>query len=140
MLRVAALQISFDAQSNVVYARFTVHPVERSVRLDENTLVDVDVNGDLVGIEAVLGRSDGAVMALRRYGVRGEDAEQLCRLLDGRLDITQELARSRQQWHPEPPPGSVVGGGGDLPRRIPGASDADRPRRPGRHRSPWVRL
>lgn len=132
------MQISFDAQSNVVYARFTVHPVERSVRLDENTLVDVDVNGDLVGIEAVLGRSDGAVLALQRYGVRGDDAEQLCRLLDGRLDIAHELARSRQQWHPEPPSASAQGG--DLPRRVPGASDADRPRRPGRHRSPWVRL
>lgn len=130
------MQISFDAQSNVVYARFTVHPVERSVRLDENTLVDVDVNGDLVGLEAVLGRTEGAVLALRRYGVGGEDAEQLCRLLDGRLDIAQELARSRQQWHPAPPSASTPGG--ELPRRVPGGSD--RPRRPGKHRSPWVRL
>lgn len=134
------MQISFDAQSNVVYARFTVHPVERSVRLDENTLVDVDVNGDLVGIEAVLGQPEGAVLAMRRYGVRGEDAEQLCRLLDGHLDIATELARSRQQWHPEEPPASAPGGGGDLPRRVPGASGTDRPRRPGKHRSPWVRL
>lgn len=132
------MQISFDAQSNVVYARFTVHPVERSVRLDENTLVDVDVNGDLVGIEAVLGRSEGAVLALRRYGVRDEDADQLCRLLDGRLDVAQELARSRRQWRPEQP--AQPGSGADLPRRVPGASDNDRPRRPGKHRSPWVRL
>lgn len=133
------MQISFDAQSNVVYARFTVHPVERSVRLDENTLVDVDVNGDLVGIEAVLGQAEGAVLALRRYGVRDEDAEQLRRLLDGRLDIATELARSRQQWHPAEPPASGAGGG-ELPRRVPGASGNDRPRRPGKHRSPWVRL
>lgn len=132
------MQISFDAQSNVVYARFTVHPVERSVRLDDNTLVDVDVNGDLVGIEAVLGRSEGAVRAMRRYGVRDEDAEQLCRLLDGRLDVGQELARSRQQWRPEQP--AKPESGADLPRRVPGASGGDLPRRPGKHRSPWVRL
>lgn len=130
------MQLSFDAQSNVVYARFTVHPVEQSVRMDASTLVDVDVDGGLVGIEAVLGESDGAEQALRQYGVSGEDAEQLCRLLDGRLDITRELARSRQQWHPEQTP--QTGAGAELPRRVPG--DSDRPRRPGRHRSPWVRL
>lgn len=128
--------MSFDAQSNVVYARFTVHPVDRSVRLDASTLVDVDVNGNLVGIEAVLGQGAGAAMAMRRYGVRGEDAEQLSRLLSGQLDITHELADS--QWHPGP--NAQTAPGGELPRRVPGATDAARPRRPGKHRSPWVRL
>lgn len=134
----AALQVSFDAQSNVVYARFTVRPVDHSVRLDATTLVDVDVNGDLVGIEAVLGRTRNVESALHRYGIRGEDADQLRRLLDGRLDMARELARSRQQWHPEPP--SRPAPAAELPHRIPGASTDTRPRRPGRHRSPWVRL
>lgn len=130
--------MSFDAQSNVVYARFTVRPVDHSVRLDATTLVDVDVNGDLVGIEAVLGRSRNVESALHRYGIRGDDADQLRRLLDGRVDMARELAHSRQQWRPAQT--AHVGGGGDLPRRVPGASGDDRPRRPGRHRSPWVRL
>ena len=130
--------MSFDAQSNVVYARFTVRPVDHSVRLDANTLADVDVDGDLVGIEAVLGGSRNVEAALTRYGIRGEDAEQLRRLLDGRLDVARELARSRQQWNPAQPAHATPAA--DLPRRVPGASGDDRPHRPGRHRSPWVRL
>lgn len=130
--------MSFDAQSNVVYARFTVRPVEHSVRLDASTLIDVDSDGSLVGIEAVLGGSRALEPALREYGVKPEDAEALRRLLDGHVDVAHELDRSRRRWHPELPirPEPMT----DLPRRVPGASDEDRPRRPGRHRSPWVRL
>ena len=134
----AALQVSFDAQSNVVYARFTVRPVDHSVRLDASTLVDVDSEGGLVGIEAVLGRSHALEPALREYRVRADDADALRRLLDGHLDVTRELDRSRQRWHPEVP--SRPAPTADLPRRVPGASGDERPRRPGRHRSPWVRL
>lgn len=132
------MQVSFDAQSNVVYARFTVRPVDHSVRLDASTLIDVDSDGGLVGIEAVLGRSHALEPALHRYRVGSEDAEALRRLLDGHLDVAHELDRSRQRWHPEVP--SRPASSADLPRRVPGASGDDRPRRPGRHRSPWVRL
>lgn len=130
--------MSFDAQSNVVYARLTVRSVDHSERLDATTLVDVDVDGDLVGIEAVLGRSRNVESALNRYGIGGDDADQLRRLLDGRVDMARELARSRQQWHPTP--AARTGPAAELPRRVPGASGDDRPHQPGRHRSPWVRL
>lgn len=133
------MQVSFDAQSNVVYARFTVRPVDHSVRLDETTLLDVDVDGGLVGIEAVLGRSHGLDPALDRYRVGNDDAEALRRLLDGEIDVDHELDRSRQRWHPEVSAHTTTTA--DLPRRVPGASAGDdRQRPPGRHRSPWVRL
>jgi uncharacterized protein YuzE len=136
---VAAVQVSFDAQSNVVYARFTVRPVDHSVRLDETTLLDVDGDGGLVGIEAVLGRSHGLEPALDRYRVGSEDADALRRLLDGDIDVARELDRSRKHWHPNVTTHTAATA--DLPRRIPGAAAAEEGHRPpGRHRSPWVRL
>lgn len=69
---------SYDLDANALYITVTDLPVTRTAEIDPGTLVDLDANGGIVGIE-IIGpdRTWPVEDILARYHVVAEDAAQL---------------------------------------------------------------
>jgi uncharacterized protein YuzE len=97
------MRLDYDLDADALYIAVHEGTVARTVEIDDETLVDLDADGLLVGIEVVSFRRAWPLNAiLDRYDVPAEDAKQLIHLFPVRgaterseapqMSVTQELA------------------------------------------------
>jgi uncharacterized protein YuzE len=73
-----AMRLKYDLNIGALYIRLTDEPVARTQEIDDNTLVDLDEIGGVVGIEVVAIESPWALgTVLRDYGIPDDEAAQL---------------------------------------------------------------
>ena len=69
---------SYDLDADALYIRLADHPVARTVQLDAGTLVDLDADGALVGIEVIQPQRAWPLDdILARFAVSEDDARGL---------------------------------------------------------------
>jgi uncharacterized protein YuzE len=47
------MQLKYDLNVGALYIRLTDRPVARTREIDDNTVIDLDENGDVIGIEVI---------------------------------------------------------------------------------------
>jgi uncharacterized protein YuzE len=79
---------SYDLDANALYITVTDLPIARTTQIDPGTLVDLDADGGVVGIEVISPeRSWPLGEILARFGVGSEDAGQLEAYFPGGLQL-----------------------------------------------------
>jgi uncharacterized protein YuzE len=72
------MRLKYDLNVGALYIRLTDAPVARTHEIDDNTLVDLDKAGGVIGIEVVSIESPWALGAvLRDYEISADEAAQL---------------------------------------------------------------
>jgi uncharacterized protein YuzE len=71
---------AFDLAVGALYLTLADGDVARTVEIDSDTNVDLDADGQLLGIEVLEpGQTWPLMTILLRYGIVGQDAEELLR-------------------------------------------------------------
>jgi uncharacterized protein YuzE len=72
------VNIAYDLDADALYIRVTDHAVARTTEIDPETLVDVDADGRLVGIEVITFRRMWPLdVILGRFELPASDVAQL---------------------------------------------------------------
>lgn len=72
------MRLKYDLNVGALYVRLTDRPVARTRELDHNTFIDLDSDGDVIGIEVVSIRHLWALGdILRDYRIPSDEAAQL---------------------------------------------------------------
>ncbi|MFG3441580.1 DUF2283 domain-containing protein [Nonomuraea sp. NPDC047897] len=72
------MRLSYDLDADALYIYISDAPVTKTVEIDDETMVDLDSNGELVGIEVItIDRIWPLDEVLRRFRVSEEDVRQL---------------------------------------------------------------
>jgi uncharacterized protein YuzE len=72
------MRLAYDLNIGALYVRLADRPVARTRELDHNTFIDLDSDGDVIGIEVVSIRHPWALGdILRDYRVPSDEAAQL---------------------------------------------------------------
>jgi uncharacterized protein YuzE len=95
------MHLKYDLNVGALYIRLTNAPVVRTKEIDDNTSVDLDEAGKVVGIEVVAIESPWALGAvLRDYSIPDDEAAQLRAYFQ--IPVPQD-AGERTQLNPELP-------------------------------------
>lgn len=72
------MRLTHDLDADALYITISDQPVTKTLEVDDETMVDVDANGDIVGIEVItVNRIWPLDEVLRRYRVSEQDTRQL---------------------------------------------------------------
>jgi uncharacterized protein YuzE len=89
------MQLKFDLNVGALYIRLNDEGVTRTRELDDNTLVDLDAAGRVIGIEVVSAAHPFALAEiLASYDISPSDAEQL-RVYFGLPTMSSQMATPR---------------------------------------------
>jgi uncharacterized protein YuzE len=72
------MELKYDLNVGALYIRLTDHAVARTRDIDDNTVVDIDVDGGVVGIEVIsIGHPWALDDVLRDYAIPAAAAAQM---------------------------------------------------------------
>jgi uncharacterized protein YuzE len=96
------MRLEYDLAVGALYISLTDGSVARTVQIDDNTAVDVDAAGSVVGIEVCsVGHGWPLSAILREYDIPAEDTAQLLAYFVLPVGGTTTLASSVAQAPPE---------------------------------------
>lgn len=97
------MRYEYDGAADALYVTFRDEPVQRQVRLEDGTIVDLGAREAVVGVEVLVPSSPWDPDSL----------DEQWSLDPGELAFLRSLAHSF--WLPARPVGSAAGGGKQLP-------------------------
>lgn len=82
-----SVQIAHDLDADALYITLSDEPVARTVDIEDCTMVDLDADGNLVGIEVISPRRPWPLQKITQaYEIADDDAAMLKELYGGHTD------------------------------------------------------
>lgn len=86
-----SVQIAHDLDADALYITLSDEPVARTVDIEDCTMVDLDADGNLVGIEVISPRRSWPLQKITQaYEIEDDDAAMLKELYGGHSDARAE--------------------------------------------------